>query len=127
MGSISLRNVSITAGLPLFKDLSVVIQDGDRVGLVAGNGNGKTSLLRCIAAQAEPSSGEIVRSRGLRVGHVEQDVAAALRELTLREAVIDALPAAERETAAWRADVALDGFGTPDDLRDRAVSALSGG
>jgi ATPase subunit of ABC transporter with duplicated ATPase domains len=127
MGSISLRNVSLAAGIPLFKDLSVVIQDGDRVGLIAGNGNGKTSLLRCIAGQMDPSSGEIVRSRGLRVGHVEQDVGAALRELTLREAVIDALPATDREANTWKADVALDGFETPDDLRERAVSALSGG
>jgi ATPase subunit of ABC transporter with duplicated ATPase domains len=127
MGSISLRNVSIIASVPLFRDLSLVVQDGDRVGLVAGNGNGKTSLLRCIAGQAEPSSGEIVRSRGLKVGYVEQDVPAALRGLTLRQAVLDALPAADRDSNAWKADVALDGLETPEELRDRPVSALSGG
>ncbi len=127
MGSISLRNVSIIANVPLFRDLSLVVQDGDRVGLVAGNGNGKTSLLRCIAGQAEAASGEIVRSRGLTVGYVEQDVPEALRKLTLREAVLDALPAADREVESWKADVALDGFETPDGLRDREVAALSGG
>jgi ATPase subunit of ABC transporter with duplicated ATPase domains len=127
MGSISLKDVSITAGAPLFRDLTFVIQDGDRVGLVAGNGNGKTSLLRCIAGQAEPTGGEIVRSRGLTVGHVEQDVPARLRTLTMRDAVLDALPAADRDIDAWRADVALDGLETPDDLRDRHVDALSGG
>lgn len=78
MGSISLRNVSLTAAVPLFRDLNLVIADGDRVGLIAGNGNGKTSLLRCIAGQAEPSAGDIVCSRGLRIGHVEQDVPAQL-------------------------------------------------
>jgi ATPase subunit of ABC transporter with duplicated ATPase domains len=127
MGSISLKNVSITAGVPLFQDLNFVVQDGDRVGLVAGNGNGKTSLLRCIAGEAEPTSGEIVRSRGLTVGYVEQDVPPRLRGLTLREAVLDALPEADRDSDGWKADVALDGFETPEELRDRQVEALSGG
>ena len=127
MGSISLKNISIIASDPLFTDLSLVIADGDRVGLVAGNGNGKTSLLRVIAGLAEASSGELVRSRGLRVGYVEQDVPKALHGLTLRDAVLEALPQTERDTDAWKADVALDGFETPYELRDRLVGALSGG
>ena len=127
MGSISLQNVSITSGVPLFRDLTLVIQDGDRVGLVAGNGNGKTSLLRCIAGEAEPSAGAIVRSRGLKVGYVEQDIPEALRKLSLRDAVCEALPPADRDADAWKADVALDGFDAPYELRDRPVEALSGG
>ena len=127
MGSISLKNISITANVPLFRDLTIVIGEGDRVGLVASNGAGKTTLLRCIAGVAEPTSGEIVRSRGLAVGYVEQDVPASLHPLTLREAVIDALPPSERGSNAWKADVALDGFDTADALRDRPVAALSGG
>jgi ATPase subunit of ABC transporter with duplicated ATPase domains len=127
MGSISLKDVSITASVPLFRGLNVVVQDGDRVGLVAGNGNGKTSLLRAIAGQAEPTGGDIVRSRGLTVGFVEQDVPDRLRGLTLRDAVLDALPATDRDSDAWKADVTLDGLETPEELRDRAVSALSGG
>jgi ATPase subunit of ABC transporter with duplicated ATPase domains len=127
MGSISLKSVSIIASVPLFRDLSLVVQDGDRVGLIAGNGNGKTSLLRCIAGQAEPSTGEIVRSRGLKVGYVEQDVPPNLRPLTLRAALLDALPAADREAEAWKADVVLDSFETPEEMRDRPVEALSGG
>ena len=123
MGSISLKNLSITATDPLFRDLSLVVADGDRVGLVAGNGLGKTSLLRVIAGIAEPTGGEVVRSRGLRIGYVEQDVPAALMPLTMRDAVLDALPAADRETDAWRADVALDGLETPYELRDRLVAS----
>ena len=127
MGSISLQNLSTIATEPLFTGLSVVIADGDRVGLVAGNGLGKTTLLRIMAGLAEPTSGEVVRSRGLRIGYVEQDVPAALMSLTMRDAVLDALPAPDRETDAWRADVALDGFETPYEMRDRKVSELSGG
>ena len=127
MGSISLKNLSITAGSPLFRNLDLVVQDGDRVGLVAGNGLGKTSLLRCIAGLAEPPNGDIVRSRGLQIGYVEQDVPAALHDLTLYDAILDALPASERETDSWRVDVVLDEFETPQEMRQRAVRALSGG
>ena len=41
MGSISLNSVGVTAVNPLFDNLSLVIAEGDRVGIVAGNGNGK--------------------------------------------------------------------------------------
>jgi len=127
MGSISLKSLSITMGVPLFSNLDLVIQDGDRVGLVAGNGMGKTTLLRAIAGTLEPTSGDIVRSRGLKVGYVEQDVPAPLLDLGLRDAILDALPASERGTDSWRVDVVLDEFATPDDMRDRPVKALSGG
>ncbi len=127
MGTISLNKLSIIAGAPLVGDLTAVIGDGDRVGLVAGNGMGKSTLLRIIAGTQEPSAGEVIRSRGLRIGHVEQDVAPGLLALSMRDAVLEALPAAARETDAWRADVALDGFDTPYEMRDLPVSALSGG
>ncbi len=127
MGSISLNSLGFTATTQLFAGLSLAIGDGDRVGLVAGNGNGKTTLLRCIAGQLEPGSGEIIRSRGLRIGYVEQDVPAALHKLTLRDAVPDAMPAETRDSDSWRADVVLDEFETPDDMRHRLVSELSGG
>jgi len=127
MGSISLQNLSIIAGVQLFRDLSVVIADGDRVGLIAGNGLGKTTLLRIIAGLAEPTTGDVVRSRGLRLGYVEQDVPKYLMGLSMRDAVLEALPAADREADAWKADVALDGFETPWEMRDRLVSELSGG
>ena len=127
MGSISLKNLSTIATAPLFSDLNLVVADGDRVGLVAGNGLGKTTLLRIIMGLAEPTTGEVIRSRGLRIGYVEQDVPGNLMQLSMRDAVLDALPPADRETDAWRADVALDGFQTPYEMRDRKVAALSGG
>ncbi|MEO8758034.1 MAG: ABC-F family ATP-binding cassette domain-containing protein [Devosia sp.] len=127
MGSISLNSLSFTATDPLFTNVSLVIGEGDRVGLIAGNGGGKTTLLRCIAGELEPGSGEIIRSRGLRLGYVEQDVPGHLHGLTLRDAVIDALPADNRDSDAWRAEVVLDEFETPDEMKDRAVTKLSGG
>ena len=79
MGSISLRNAGLVATDTLFSNLNFVVADGDRVGLVAGNGRGKTTLLRAMAGQGELTAGDIVRSRGLQVGYVEQAKRAAQR------------------------------------------------
>jgi ATPase subunit of ABC transporter with duplicated ATPase domains len=127
MGSISLNSAGVIATSPLFSNLGLVVGEGDRVGLVAGNGGGKTTLLRCIAGRQDLTQGEIIRSRGLRVGYVEQDVPERLLPLTLRDAVLDALPDDSRESDAWRAEVVLDEFEAPDDMRAREVSRLSGG
>ena len=127
MGSISLRNAGLVATDTLFSNLNFVIADGDRVGLVAGNGRGKTTLLRAIVGQGELTSGDIVRSRGLQVGYVEQDMPPSSMGLTLYDAVLEALPVADRETDSWRVDVVLDEFETPDAMRHRPLNQLSGG
>lgn len=127
MASISLKDVGVIATTPLFQNLTFVVGEGDRIGLVAGNGSGKTTLLRCIVGEIEPTQGSIVASRGMRIGLVEQDVPPSLMSATLYDAILSALPAADRDSDSWRVDVALDGFEVPADLRGRAVSALSGG
>jgi ATPase subunit of ABC transporter with duplicated ATPase domains len=127
MGSISLRRVSMAAPHPLFENLSLVISGNDRIGLIAGNGGGKTTLLRCLAGLAEPTAGDIVCSRGLRVAFVAQDVPETLLSLPLAEAIRRALPPAERDAAEWRVDVILEAFAAPRDLHARPVGALSGG
>ncbi len=127
MSSINLRDVGVLTPHPLFRNLTFTIGDADRIGLIAGNGGGKTTLLRCLAGLAETTAGDIVRSRGLRMGYVEQDVPANLLSLPLAEAIRRALPAGEREANAWRVDVVLDEFGAQPDLHDRPLHALSGG
>jgi ATPase subunit of ABC transporter with duplicated ATPase domains len=127
MGSIILREVGVTAGNPLFQDLSFTLADGDRLGLVAGNGAGKSTLLRCLAGLAEPSAGSITTSRGLRVALVPQDVPATLLDLPLADALRRAIPPAERESLGWRVDVILDRFAAPAELHARPLRQLSGG
>ena len=127
MGSISLRNAGLVATDTLFANLNFVIADGDRVGLVAGNGRGKTTLLRAMAGQGELTTGDITRSRGLTVGYVEQDMPPASMGLTLYDAVLEALPPGDRDTDSWRVDVVLDEFETPQAMRNRKLTELSGG
>jgi len=128
MGSIILREVGVaTAGKPLFQDLSFTLADGDRLGLVAGNGAGKSTLLRCLAGLAEPSAGDITRSRGLQVALVPQDVPATLLDLPLADALRRAIPPGEREERGWRVDLILDRFEAPAELQGRPLRQLSGG
>ncbi len=112
---------------PLFRNLNLVIGQGDRIGLVAANGAGKSTLLKCLAGLTEPTEGDIVRPRGLRVALVEQDVPAGLADLSLHDVLLRALPAGERASQDWRVDMVLDEFDAPADLRTRPMRALSGG
>lgn len=56
----------------LFADVTFGIEEGDKIGIVARNGTGKTTLLRIIAGVEEADSGRVVPRRDLRVGFLEQ-------------------------------------------------------
>ncbi|KQS88712.1 MULTISPECIES: ABC-F family ATP-binding cassette domain-containing protein [unclassified Rhizobium] len=127
MTLINIRNLGITLSAPLFSKLNLVINTGDRIGLVAANGRGKSTLFRCLAGTLEPGEGDITKARGLTIGYVEQDVAPRLLDMTFRDAVLDALPADQRENESWRADVVLESLEVPDVLRERLMKQLSGG
>lgn len=58
--------------LLLFENLSFGISEGDRIGLIAKNGTGKTTLLNIIAGKENYDSGNVTFRRDLRVGYLEQ-------------------------------------------------------
>jgi ATP-binding cassette subfamily F protein 3 len=63
---------------------SGVLRDGDKIGLVGANGSGKSTLLRILAGIDAPDAGNLVRSRGARVGYVDQE-APSDAQTTLRD------------------------------------------
>ena len=72
---ISVNNLSVYfSGIPLFKELQFVIGDHERVGLVGKNGVGKTTLLRIVSRELEPESGEMVITKGFRIGYLPQEM-----------------------------------------------------
>src|SRR4051812_30325163 len=127
MALITIRNLGVTLNAPLFSQLNLVVNVGDRIGLVAANGRGKTTLLRCIAGLMEPGEGDITRSRGLTIGYVEQDVPSALADTPFHAAVLEMLPVERRASESWRVDVALESLEVPEGLRQRPLKQLSGG
>jgi ATP-binding cassette subfamily F protein uup len=58
---------------PLFRGVSLSIQEGDRLGLIGPNGSGKSTLLQILAGRIEPDSGDLVLRSGTRLAYVPQD------------------------------------------------------
>ncbi len=73
MISINKLSVNFTGDF-LFKDVSFVVGDRDRIGLVGKNGAGKSTLLKIIHKELQPESGEIVISAGHRTGYLPQEI-----------------------------------------------------
>lgn len=127
MTVMSISALGVTLGDPLFSDLSLTISKTDRIGLVAANGRGKSTLLACLAGELDQTAGEITRARGLRTGHVRQAVPPEALTLSLHEWVRAALPAEQAEYESWRVDVVLDDLQVPCQVQHERLGALSGG
>ena len=71
---ISIQNLSIHfTGRDLFTDISFMIREKDRIGLVGKNGAGKTTLIKIIAGLEQPSHGNVVMSDDVTVGYLPQE------------------------------------------------------
>ncbi|MFK7765070.1 MAG: ABC-F family ATP-binding cassette domain-containing protein [Roseobacter sp.] len=127
MTLLTLNALSVTLGTPLFENLTLTISKGDRIGVVAANGRGKSTLLRCIAGEHDPTQGEITRARGTRIGYVQQNLPTEAKALSCYDFVLAALPAEQAEYESWRVDVLLDDLQVPYDLQREKLGALSGG
>jgi ATP-binding cassette subfamily F protein uup len=78
---------------PLFKNISLTVEDGDRIGLIGPNGAGKSTLLAVLAGQVEPNSGEVAVRKRARAAYVPQDSRFA-PGLSIRQVLEAALAAA---------------------------------
>lgn len=56
----------------IFDAVTVGLNDGDRIGVVGRNGDGKSTLLRLLAGTLEPDSGRVTRRGGIRLGMLDQ-------------------------------------------------------
>ncbi len=84
---VELENVSVElGGRRILEDLSFLITNGVRIGLVGPNGSGKTTLLRLLTGELEPTSGVVKKAASLRMVYFSQ-----MREMdegvTLRRAL----------------------------------------
>ncbi|WP_054006062.1 ABC-F family ATP-binding cassette domain-containing protein [Cypionkella psychrotolerans] len=71
---LQLSGISLTfGGNPVFDELDLVVQPGDRVALVGRNGSGKSTLMKVMAGLVEPDRGIRVVPPGVHVGYMEQD------------------------------------------------------
>ncbi|WP_289081045.1 ATP-binding cassette domain-containing protein [Sulfitobacter pontiacus] len=71
---LQVNEISLTfGGDPVFEDMSLVVQSGDRLALVGRNGSGKSTLMKVMAGLVEADSGDVIVGPGVSVGYMEQD------------------------------------------------------
>ena len=87
---ITLTNITVDFGKRiLFKNVSFLVQSGDRIGLVGRNGAGKSTMLGIMAGETIATSGEVSKQNSIRLGLLSQDLTLDLTK-TLRETAMQA-------------------------------------
>ena len=71
---ISTSNVTYRVGKKaLFEDVNIKFSEGNCYGLIGANGAGKSTFLKILSGQLEPSSGEVIVPSGERLSFLQQD------------------------------------------------------
>jgi ATP-binding cassette subfamily F protein uup len=129
------QNISRRFGAnPLFDNISLAVNDSDRIGLIGPNGAGKSTLLSILNAEQPPDSGEVSFRKNARIGFVHQ-ISSFAPGMTVRQVVEGALdrgavPADAREQRL-RETLGRTGFAESDSPgapgMNREAASLSGG
>ncbi len=107
---ISVDNLTVSfGGWDLFKDISLLVNPKDRIGLVGKNGAGKSTLLKVITGEQPAASGTVTRSGDVTVGYLPQQMKVAdttsLAEETAK--AFTEVIALEREIAELTDEIAV--------------------
>ncbi|PPF20103.1 ABC transporter ATP-binding protein [Rathayibacter rathayi] len=108
----------------IFDEVSLGIEEGDRIGIVGRNGDGKSTLLRLLAQRIEPDSGRVTHRRGVTLGMLDQ-ADTVDEDLTVAQAVVGGLQEHE-----WAGDARIRDViaGLLRDVPwDGVIGSLSGG
>ena len=112
---------------PLLSSVSLGINEGERIGIVGRNGDGKSTLLKIMAGMEPPDSGRVAKAGEVSIGVLGQ-VDTAKPGALVRDVVLG-----NKEEHEWARDSSvrevLTGLfgGFSDELLDREFEALSGG
>ena len=128
MNVLNLESVSKAFDIrPLLDDVSLGVDQGERIGIVGRNGGGKSTLLKIMAGVLPPDQGRVSRSNSVHVGILSQTDSAAVGA-TVREVVLGDLPIHEWAGNSRIREVLQGLFGGhSDELLDRNFHSLSGG
>ncbi len=73
---VRLEQVGLSYGTrQIFKDVSLSLNDGEKIGLIGPNGTGKSSLLKLLAGHEKPNQGERILRKGIKIAYLPQEYA----------------------------------------------------
>lgn len=85
---ISIQNLSMHfTGEDLFSNISFLVREKDRIGLVGKNGAGKTTLIRVICGLEQPSHGDVIIPEDLTIGYLPQEMNVGSTKTVMEEAL----------------------------------------
>jgi len=111
-------------GPPVLRNLSLRLDQEDRVALLGANGNGKSTLAKLLAGRLDVAGGEVFRNNRLRVGYFAQHQA---EEFDLNGTPLSHMQAALPKATETACRAQLARFGLDADRADTRVAQLSGG
>jgi ATP-binding cassette subfamily F protein 3 len=122
---INMETAAVGYGGPaILKNLSLRIDQDDRIALLGRNGEGKSTLSKLLAAKLETMAGKITRSTKLRIGYFAQH---QVDELYIDETPLQHLQRLRPAEGQPRLRARLAGFGLMADQAETVVGRLSGG
>ena len=125
---LDLKHVTKTIGdRVLFRDLTLAMKAGDRIGIVGPNGAGKSTLLKVILGQLQPDSGEVIVGLNTKFAYLDQARARLRDDETVLHAVAGEHDSVFLEDGPVHVRTFLRMMLFPDAAADTPVGVLSGG
>ena len=116
--------VGYTPGKPVLRDVSLRIDNDDRIALLGSNGNGKSTLVKLIAGRLEPFEGSITRAARLKIAYFAQH---QLDELESDATVYDHVRKLLPDAPEAKVRAVAGSFGFSAENADKKIEKLSGG
>jgi len=122
-----LEHVTFGYGQPLIEDLSTQISRNDRIAIIGANGCGKSTLIRLILGELEPTEGKVTRGTKLRIAYFDQQRSLLKEAETVRDNVCEGsdyldIGGKKKHVAGYLAD-----FLFPSNYLNMPAGKLSGG
>ncbi|MDA0704251.1 MAG: ABC-F family ATP-binding cassette domain-containing protein [Proteobacteria bacterium] len=111
-------------GEAVLKNVTLSLDNDDRVALLGANGNGKSTFIKLLAGALTPISGEVVKSSKLRIGYFSQDLT---DQLDLAMSPVAAIASKRPEDTPEAVRHHLGFFGFSRDMALGTIGQLSGG